>query len=235
MTEVPIIPSLKQVAPGHLSGLRTFETDGHGSENRVEEASELLCALLENVVALEGLAIRCSKPIIFEQCFPAILKHGPNLRWLTLRNHHSPLELDPEYHAIIQLKKLTALRSTYSNLTTLGIDVKLNLIDLQKTGHILTTTLALFRDLQELSLHTRMSYLTPTGYPIPVSLGASEGLVHPWVEELTSSKCGVELKSLRWLFDSKDARDKYGKHLDIRMFLQGTTLEYAFVRLGGSS
>ena len=157
LNKVPIMPFLKTVTSEYLSGLRTFETDSYGSGNNVEEASRLLSNFVGKIVNLEGLAMKCSIRNHLARCFPVIIKHGPNLRLLALRYLHSPQD-DPDSHAVLSIKKLTALRSACPNLMRLELDFKLDLKDLEKSGHILTTTLASFRNLRKLSLSTWMSY-----------------------------------------------------------------------------
>lgn len=186
LSKVPIIPFLKTVGPSYLSGLRTFETDCHGSEKNVEEASRLLCDLVENIVTLDGRTISCSIKTHLNRCFPEIIKHGSNIRWLTLRQVHSP-QGDPGLHAVIPNEKLIALSSACPNLTRLEIDVMLDLEDPMKTGHVLTTTLASFRKVRELWLYTRIPDQMPIYTYLRCSSGVVEAKVRSWAEELCSS------------------------------------------------
>ena len=215
MKEVPIIPFLKTVPPEYLMGLRTFKTDCWGSGDSKEEASKLLCNLVQKIASLEILEMKCSMEKTVDQCIQAIIKHGSSLHSLSLRDFDVPQDF-PGWPSVLSIKKLTALRSACPTLTGLEIDIKLKLENLEKMGSILTTTLASFRNLRELKLHTWVSPETATDdyyYEI------LKVVAHPWIEDLKSSKSGVEFDSLSLYFHivSLTALESYHRKLGVHV------------------
>ena len=224
MTKVPIIPFLKTVTPEYLSGLRTFKTDCWGSENSVEEASVLLCDLVKNIATLEWLETKCSFKSHVNRCFPAVIKHGLTLRSLSLRNFHGPQD-DLDSHSVLSIKKLTALRSACPNLTELEIDIKLKLKTLQRIGSILTTTIASFRNLRRLSLHSWIPHPTPTTRCREV-LGLVEPTAGLWMEDLMSLKLGAQFDCVRLYLEMPGTTFPHEHHLDLGEGVQGEASLY---------
>lgn len=143
--------------------------------------------------------MKCSFKSHVNQCFPPVIKHGPILRSLSLRNFHRPQDnLDSRF--VLSIKKLTALRSACPNLTELEIDIKLNLRDLQRTGSILTTTIASFRNLRSLSLHSWIPHPTPATKCSEI-LDLVEPTVRLWIEDLMSLKHGVQFDCVQFYLE----------------------------------
>ena len=187
MTGVHIIDFLRTGTPEYLSGLRTFKTDCWGSEKDLEEASNLLCNLVNNIAALQRLQMRCLMRSHLNQCFSAIINYGRNLRSLSLRDFHRADE-DPQLYSVLPVEYLKALCSACPYLTRLDIDVKLNVG--AKGRSVLSSNLASFRNLRVLKLHAWMSNpFSDTNKSIQWAI-VIPALV-PWVKDLYSAKQGV--------------------------------------------
>lgn len=187
MTGVHIIDFLRTVTPEYLSGLRTFKTDCWCSEKDLEEASNLLCNLVNNITALQKLQMRCLMRSHLNQCFSAIINYGRNLRSLSLRDFHRPDE-HPQLYSVLPIEYLRALCSACPCLTRLDIDVKLNVG--AKGRSVLSSNLASFRNLRVLKLHAWMSYpVSDTKKSIKCAV-VIPALV-PWIKDLYSAKQGV--------------------------------------------
>ena len=210
MKGVNIIHFLRTVPPECLSGLHTFETDCWGSDKGVEEASRLLCNLVNTITALESLQMQCNMRSHINRCFPAIIDYGRSLRSLRLRDFRRP-NGNPNIYSVLSIKKLEALGSACPILRELAIDVKLTLDACQKMRSVLAITLASFRNLRKLDLHTFMSFPRPgtdfDSWEIDIITP-----MFPWMKDLVSMKQGLEFDTVSLLVETNRTTNDPGWH-----------------------
>ena len=193
LDKVPLIPFLKTVTPEHLTRLRTFTTDCWKARSNVEEASKLICNLVNKNEALEELSIRCLFRTHIDDCLLAIMKQGRSLRLLSLRDFSQPRDC-PKSSSSLTIDILNALSSACPNLTHLDFDVGEDVWNVEKSIKTLSVTLASFRNLTELRLHYQASWRKSFGSEYDAMIAEAEELYEFWIERLIAKKQGLPFR-----------------------------------------
>ena len=126
LQRVDIVHFLRGTNVRSLRQLRVFMTDGNCSLSEEDQATDLICGFIQEIDALEKLSITVT--LARRDCIPEIVKHGPTLHTLEVRDYAEPdgrgVNKRKEWQEwqVWSLKELNTIRRSCPRLMELSLN-----------------------------------------------------------------------------------------------------------------